>query len=255
MNIYICIKHVPDSAATITISGPTEIDERITFLLNPYDENALEAGVQLKPRFPGSELVAVTVGKSAAADTLRSALAMGADRGLHVVCDRRLDWTETAAALAAAITRDGQPALVLTGKAAIDSEGGQTMFRLAARLGLPAATNAAAIERQGDMLTVVSELESGGRQHLQLRLPSVVGCAKSLNAPRYPTFPDIVKARKKPIETVDLGDLPAALTQRQVVLTALRPALEERRGELLQGPAEAAVAALIEKLSREARVI
>jgi electron transfer flavoprotein beta subunit len=255
LNIYVCIKHVPDSAATITVTGPAEIDERITFLLNPYDENAVEAGVRLKPQFAGPELVAVTAGKAAAADTLRSALAMGADRGLHVVGDCRLDWTQTAAALAAAITRDGQPALVLTGKAAIDSEGGQTMFRLAARLGLPAATNAVAIERRGGALTVASELESGARQYIQLPLPGIVGCAKSLNQPRYPTFPDIVRARKKPIETIDLNDLCDPLPQRQVGLTALRTALEERRGEVLDGPGEAAVAALIEKLSSEARVI
>lgn len=255
MNIYVCIKHVPDSAATITIVGPAEIDERITYLLNPYDENAVEAGVRLKPRFPGAELVTVTVGKIAAADTLRAALAMGADRGLHVVCDQRLDGSQTAAALAAAIVEDGRAALVLTGKAAIDSEGYQTMFRLGARLQIPVATNAVAIDRQGDTLAVASELEGGGRQHLALPLPCVIGAAKSLNQPRYPTFPDIVKARKKPIATIELGDLPASLPARQVTLKALRPAVEQRRGEVIEGAAETAVTTLIEKLSRQARVI
>ena len=137
MKIFVCVKHVPDSAATIRIVAPSGIDESITFLLNPYDENAVEAAAQLKSVVGSVETIAVTVGKPGAANTLRSALAMGMDRGIHVVTGRWLDSMTTAKALGAAISQDGEPDMVITGKVAIDSEGYQTHFRLAAALNMP----------------------------------------------------------------------------------------------------------------------
>ena len=140
MNIYVCVKHVPDSAATITIEGKNAINEKITFLVNPYDEHAITEAVRLKNAQPGTEVIAVCLGKPSAENTLRSAMAMGADRGILIETDRFHDSIFTARALADAIKADGSPWLIFTGKEAIDSEGMQTQFRLAGNLRLPVAT-------------------------------------------------------------------------------------------------------------------
>ena len=141
MKIYVCVKHVPDSAAAITIIGKNQIDEGITFLLNPYDENAVAEAVALRDRMENSEVIAVTVGKEGALNTLQSALAMGADRGLLIKTDDHADSILTARVLKAAIEQDGEPDLIFTGKESIDREGMQTMFRLGAVLGMPVASN------------------------------------------------------------------------------------------------------------------
>ena len=146
MKIYVCVKHVPDSAATITVKKGTEIEEAITFLMNPYDEHALTEACRLKNRLPQTEVVAVCFSKPEAESTLRSALAMGADRGLLITTPHRHDAIMTARVLQKAIDHDGQPDLILTGKESIDSEGMQTMFRLAHLFNMPAATNVIKIE-------------------------------------------------------------------------------------------------------------
>lgn len=254
MKIYVCVKHVPDSAATIRIVAPSQIDEKITFLLNPYDENGVEAAVQLKADSENTDIIAVTVGKPATVDTLKSALAMGADRGIHVVTDDWPDSIVTARALQAAIIKDGDPDLILTGKAAIDSDGYQTQFRLAAALDLPVATNVSAIALDGNMVTVTCGLESGGEQKIQMTQPCVIGAAKSLNTPRYPTLPDIIKARKKKIRTVPIKDLELTLPDSRMAVVALRTAVQERRNQMIGGSPEAAVTELIRRLKEEARI-
>jgi electron transfer flavoprotein beta subunit len=255
MKIYVCVKHVPDSAATITIEGRKRIDERVTFLLNPYDENAVEAAVQLKAQVADGEIVAVTLGKAGAADTLRSALAMGADRGIHIESSDAPDSLLTAQALAAAMNQDGAGDIIFTGKVAIDSEGCQTMFRIAAALDWPVVNNVSALRLEGRTLTLECELEAGGRQILKAPLPCVIGTAKALNQPRYPTLPAIMKARKKAISSVPLESLKPALPDAGMELLQLKPALERRRGTILSGSPDTAVAELIRLLREEAKVI
>ena len=113
MKIYVCVKHVPDSAATITIRDTNRIEENITFLMNPYDEHAVTEAARLRARIPGAEVIAVCVAGPAAENTLRSAMAMGADRSILVCADRPVDSMLTARALAAAIQQDGAPGLIL----------------------------------------------------------------------------------------------------------------------------------------------
>ena len=137
MQIYVCVKQVPDSAANITIVDEKSIDERIAFLLNPYDEHAVTEAAALKNQFEGSEIIAVCLGKKDAEKTLRSAMAMGADRGILITTDGQPDSPVTARALKAAIELDGRPDIIFTGKASIDSEGFQTMHRLAAAMEMP----------------------------------------------------------------------------------------------------------------------
>ena len=255
MRIYVCVKHVPDSAATITIIGKNQIDEGITFLLNPYDENAVAEATDLRERVENSEVIALTVGKESALSTLQSALAMGADRGLLIKTDDYPDSIMTARALKAGIEQDGKPDIIFTGKESIDSEGMQTMFRLGAELGMPVASNVVGFAMLNGHARVQCEMEAGIRQVVEMPLPCIIGAAKGLNAPKYPTFMDIRDARKKEVRQIDIEDLklekPAAGTE----IVELKPAVEDRQAKELQGSPPEIVAQLIEVLKQEAKVI
>jgi len=255
MQIYVCVKHVPDSAARVTVVDDLWIDENITFLLNPYDENAVEAAVRIAEKQPDTQVVAITVGRAAAVGTLKSALAMGADRAILVQSDQPADSLQTARVLAAAILADGAPDLIFAGRMAIDSEGYQTHFRLAAALDLPVATNVTTLDMQNGVLTAECEFEAGGRMICEMPLPCVVGAGKGLNEPRYPTFRQIVKARKKEIRQINAAQLQLEVPAARVELTKLRPVVENRRGEILAGTPEVAVARLIRRLRERDRVI
>ena len=159
MNIYVCVKHVPDTAAKITIIGNNQIDEKVTFIINPYDENAIEAAAGLKKQVGDAQIVAVTLGKEAAESTLQSALAMGADRGLLIRCDHNPDSMVTARALKAAIEQDGKPDIIFTGCESIDAEGFQTMFRLGAALKVPVASNVIAFKMEDRFVTVECKMD------------------------------------------------------------------------------------------------
>ncbi len=196
MRIYVCVKHVPDSAANIHIMDNLKIDESVPFLLNPYDEHAVTEAVALKNRIPNSEITALCLGKKEAENTVRSALAMGADRGLLVKTDTMCDSMTTARALHAAIVRDGGADIIFTGKESIDSEGMQTQFRIGALFGFPVVTNAASLDITDGKATVICELAGGRTRTFELTMPCVIGAGRGLNTPIYPTFPDVMKSRK-----------------------------------------------------------
>ena len=255
MNIYVCVKHVPDSAATITITGKNQIDEGITFLLNPYDENAVAEAAVLRDRFDNSEVIAVTVGKEGALNTLQSALAMGADRGLLVKTDEQPDSIMTARALKAAIERDGTPDIIFTGKESIDSEGMQTMFRLGAALEMPVASNVVEFSTDNGRARVQCEMEAGIRQVLEMPFPCIIGTAKGLNTPKYPTFMDIRNARKKEVRQIDLEDLKLEEPASSMEIIELKPAVENRQAKELKGSPQEIVKQLIEVLRQEAKVL
>jgi electron transfer flavoprotein beta subunit len=233
MQIYVCVKHVPDSAATITIREKNQIDEGVTFLLNPYDEHAVEEAAKLKAQIENSEVIAVTLGKEGALNTLQSALAMGADRGILIKSDDRVDSILTARALKAAIEQDGRPDIIFTGKQSIDSEGMQTMFRLAAML----------------------DMQAGVRQILEIQRPCVIAAGKDLNKPRYPTFIDIRNAKKKEIRQISLDSLKLEKSSASMEILELKPAVEQRQAKELKGQPQEVVEQLIQVLRDEAKVI
>ncbi len=254
MQIYVCVKHVPDSAANIHILGRDRVDERVAFLLNPYDEHAVTGAVVLKDLFPGSQVVAVTVGKPDAEKTLRSAMAMGADKGVLVMVEETLDSQMTARSLACAIQRDGQADLVFTGKESIDACGMQTQFRLGALMNMPVMTNVSDIEICNGMARVTCDIP-GGSQVFEALLPCVIGAGRGLNTPSYPTFPDIVKARKKTVEVVAISELDIQPPKGCAQVVEYQPLTRSRTPEKICGsPAEVA-ARIIRILKQEARVI
>ncbi len=149
-------------------------------------------------------MIALSVGKKDAENTLRSALAMGADRAILIETDDRPDSIVTSRALKAAIEQDGKPDLIFTGKESIDSEGFQTMYRFAAGLDMPVASSVVAFSLEKDRVVVECEMEAGATGVLEMPLPCVIGTGKGLNKPNYPTLPAIIKARKKEVKIIDL---------------------------------------------------
>ena len=255
MQIYVCVKHVPDSAANIHILGKDRIDENVAFLLNPYDEHAVSEAAALKKQFSGSEIIAVSVGKKDVEKTIRSAMAMGADRGILVETEDTCDSQIAARALAAAIQRDGKADIIFTGKESIDAEGMQTLFRVGALMDLPVMTNAAGLEIRENRATVTCELAGGKTRTFESPLPCIIGAGRGLNTPAYPTFPDVVKARKKPIETVSLESLDINTPSGSARTVGLEPLVQDRTPRELTGsPAEVA-AQIVNILKNEAKVI
>lgn len=255
-NIYVCIKQVPDSAATIKVIGDNAIDEAVTWLLNPYDENAVAAACEVKKYFPGAEIVALTLGPQMAEGVLRSAMAMGADRGIHIVSDHWFDQLQLASILASAIENDGAAGMIFTGKEAIDSEGGILPFFLGARMGLPVASNVASlIGMDQKAIEVQNDLDAGKSQVLKMPLPCIIGAGKTLSTPIYPTLPDVIKAKKKPIQKINENDFNARPTPVQIERVALRPSVQARKNEIIKGRPETVVATLLERLKNEVKAI
>ena len=162
MKIYVCVKHVPDTAAKITVVGGTGFAETCKFIVNPYDEYGVEEAVQLVKQAASGEVVVVTVGKESALITMRAALALGADRGILVKIDAQfLDSALTSQALKKAIEQDGAPDLIFCGKQSIDSEGMQTPFRLAKAFDMPVVTDVVGLEIRDGVASVEREIAGG----------------------------------------------------------------------------------------------
>jgi electron transfer flavoprotein beta subunit len=255
MKIYVCVKHVPDSAAKITIVGSNRIDESVTFLMNPYDEHAIEEAARLKKQVGGVEVIAVSVGKTDAANTIQSALAMGADRGILVTTDSRPDSLVTARALKAAIEQDGQADIIFTGKESIDSEGFQTMHRLAAAMDMPAASGVESFALEPGRVRVECDFEAGAREVIEMSLPCVIGCGKGLNKPSYPTLPAIIKARKKEVQQIDLQSLNIGKPAGSIEILELKTAVEEREPQEIKGAPEEIAGEIARILREEAKII
>ncbi|MCP3899640.1 MAG: electron transfer flavoprotein subunit beta/FixA family protein [Desulfobacteraceae bacterium] len=257
MQIYVCVKHVPDSAVNITILDKCRIDQNVTFLLNPYDEHAVTEAVRIRDAIPGSEVIAVCLGKDDAEKTLRSALAMGADKGLLITSDDDHDSIETARALKAAMEfgQTEKPALIFTGKESIDAEGMQTMFRLGALFDFPVATNVVKVDIKDTKAVVDQELSGGNVNTYELSLPCVIGAGRGLNTPKYPTFPDIVKSRKRPVEKIAFADLNISPSKASISIVGLEPLKQTRNPEEITGDASLVAQKILTILKQEAKVI
>jgi electron transfer flavoprotein beta subunit len=255
MKIIVCVKHVPDTAANIKVVGENGYDESVKFVMNPYDEYAVEEAVRTVQK-NGGEVVVVSVGKQSAVNTVRSALAVGADRGILVKTDSQfLDTATTALALKAAIEKDGKPDLVFTGKQSVDSEGMQTHYRLAEKLGLPVASEVTAFRLENGKAIVACEVGGGDREVIEMSTPCVIGATKGLNEPRYPKLPDILKAKKKPLVEMDLADLGIATSPVSATMTSLTQVKERGAATMMQGSVKEMVKDLVNRLENEAKVL
>lgn len=256
MKIYVCVKHVPDSAANIVILKKNQIDKNIAFLINPYDEHAVTEAVKLKKQFAPSEVVAVCLGPDDAQKTLRSAMEMGADRSILITAEEKQDSITTARVLKAAIeNEDGRPGIIFTGCESIDDAGMQTMFRIGAAFDFPVASNIVNLSIKHGKAIVESEKEGGIRDVYELSLPCVLGAGRGLNTPAYPTFPQIVKARKKEIKKIDIQTLAIEQPMSSMTIVELKTFVKKRTPREIKGSPEDAAKELVRILHDEAKVI
>ncbi|MCP4694650.1 MAG: electron transfer flavoprotein subunit beta/FixA family protein, partial [Desulfobacterales bacterium] len=197
-----------------------------------------------------------SVGKANAVHAIRSALAMGADRGLLVKTDKQLlDSDAAARALKKAIERDGDPDLILTGKQSADSEGMQTHYRLAAAFGAPAASEAVSLTLADGKAEVTCEMGGGERAVMEMTLPGVIGVTKGLNEPRYPKLPDILKAKRKKIKEIDISQLEITPRENAARLIALEAAPERSKARMLNGSTRESVEELVRILREEENIL
>jgi electron transfer flavoprotein beta subunit len=246
MKIAVCIKRVPDTETRIKIAGATKIDETgVKFIANPYDEFAVEAALQLKQK-AGGEIVAVSLGPDSAQETIRTALAMGADRGLHLKTDGQ-PYDTLAVAHALATELKGYD-VILLGKMAIDDYNHAMAPALAEMLNVPCVSAVTSLTIDGTKGTAEREVE-GGVEVLSFPLPAVISTDKGLNKPRLPTLPGIMAAKKKPMESKPAALGPTRVTVRSLALPPERPA-----GRII-GEGAAAVPELIRLLQTEAKVL
>jgi electron transfer flavoprotein beta subunit len=215
--------------------------------MNPFDEIAVEEAVRLKEKGLAQEVIAVTLGPTACADTLRTAMAIGADRAIHVVTDVELQPLGVAKALKKIVGKE-KPDLVIMGKQAIDDDCNQTGQMLAALLNWPQGTFASKVEPASGTVKVTREVD-GGLETVELKTPAVVTTDLRLNEPRYATLPNIMKAKKKPIENLDPAALGVDLVPRLKTLKVVEPA---KRKAGIKVPD---VVTLVDKLKNEAKVI
>jgi len=255
MKIAVCIKQVPAKDAPLAITDGSWIREAdIGFEMNEPDSYALEEALRLKEKH-GGEVLAVSMGPERVKQTIKEALAKGADRGLHIADDKAhaLDPLGSAKSLAAAIERE-KPDLVLTGLQSDDQGFGQTGVLLAERLRLPHATIIMQIEVQGERLRVKRELEAGWFQHVELPLPAVLTIQSGINKVRYATLKGIMAAKKKEIVTVTRESLGVVHDPTQHLERIYVP-VKTKKTEILTGTPKEAAAKLLEKLRHEARVL
>src|SRR5712691_2338469 len=252
MKIAVCIKRVPDSETRVKIApdGKSLDEAGVKFVLNPYDEFAVEEALRRKEQAGAGEVVIVCLGPAAARETIRSALAMGADRGVLLQTDKiPADGLEVAKALAAEL-KDGGWDLILFGKMAIDDYNHQVGPMVAELLGLPCVTCVAHLDLAGGIGTAEREIE-GGLEVVEFPLPAVLTADKGLNEPRYPALKGIMAAKKKPLEVkpATLGAGRGALE-----ILALTPPPERKEGKIV-GEGPAAVSELVRLLREEAKVL
>ncbi|WP_338771442.1 electron transfer flavoprotein subunit beta/FixA family protein [Massilia sp. METH4] len=249
MKVLVPVKRVVDYNVKVRVkSDGTGVDiANVKMSMNPFDEIALEEATRLKEAGKVTEIVAVSAGVAQCQETLRTGMAIGADRGVLIETGAELEPLAVAKLLKALADKE-QPQLIILGKQAIDDDSNQTGQMLAALLGWPQATFASKVVLEDGKVTVTREVD-GGLETLSLTLPAIVTTDLRLNEPRYVTLPNIMKAKKKPLETIKPEDLGVDVTPRLKTLKVAEPA---KRSAGVKVPD---VATLVSKLRTEAKVI
>lgn len=250
MKIAVCVSHVPDTASKIKIGGDSKsIDPAgITYIINPYDEFAVEEALKWKERIGGdSEVTVISVGGDSNKETIRKALAMGADKGILLKDDNQRDSIGIAKALADEIKTQNSE-IVFCGKQSVDYDDSVVPQLLAELLGYSCATVVVDLKHDGNKLTAEREIE-GGREVVELELPAIVGAQKGLNEPRYASLKGIMAAKKKTIE-----EKPAAASENQTEVIKMHLPPAKQPGRII-GTDASAVPELVRLLREEAKVI
>ena len=251
MKTLVTVKRVPDPETTIRVKpdGSGIVTDNVKYVINPFDEIAIEEALRIKEKQGGGEVVLVSIGGKTVTEQLRTGLAMGADRAVLVMCEQEIDSLAVANILAQIVAREN-PELVLMGKQAIDDDSNQAGQMLASLLGWPQATFASKVELAADQKSaqVVREVD-GGLETIGFPLPAVITADLRLNEPRYASLPGIMKARKKEIKEVPVADLGVDIAPRLKVLK-MEPPPKKEAGKKVETVQE-----LLNLLHTEAKVI
>jgi electron transfer flavoprotein beta subunit len=249
MKVLVPVKRVVDYNVKVRVKPDNSGVElaNVKMAMNPFDEIAVEQAIRLKEAGQADEVIAVSIGPDQSQETIRTALAMGADRGIHVPAAHETEPLAIAKVLQVIIGREG-PGVVIMGKQAIDDDSNQTGQMLSALMGWPQATFASGVEIEGSTLKVIREVD-GGLEHVTSSLPAVITVDLRLNEPRYASLPNIMKAKKKPLDQISLEDLGVDAGQRLTTIKVEEPPAREA------GIKVGSVNELVEKLKNEAKVI
>jgi electron transfer flavoprotein beta subunit len=249
MKVLVPVKRVIDYNVKVRVKADNSGVElaNVKMAMNPFDEIAVEQALRLKEASGAEEVVVVSIGPAQNQETIRTALAMGADRGIHIEALHDIEPLAVAKLLKAVVEREN-PGLVLVGKQAIDNDCNQTGQMLAALLGWAQGTFVSALDVAGDTAKIVREVD-GGLEHLEIKMPAIVSVDLRLNEPRYASLPNIMKAKKKPLDSLTVDDLGVDIKPRLTVVKVEEPAAREA------GIKVADVKELVEKLKNEAKVI
>ena len=249
MKILVPVKRVIDYNVKVRVKPDQSGVElaNVKMAMNPFDEIAVEQALRIKEAGQADEVVLVSVGPSQSAETIRTGLAMGADRGIHIEADQETEPLAVAKLLAAVVEREA-PGLVLCGKQAIDDDSNQTGQMLAALLGWAQGTFASGLDLSADKATIIREVD-GGLEHIEIAMPAVVTVDLRLNEPRYASLPNIMKAKKKPIDALSVAELGVDTAPRLKITKVEEPATREA------GIKVGSVSELVDKLKNDAKVI
>ena len=249
MKVLVPVKRVIDYNVKVRVKADNSGVElaNVKMAMNPFDEIAVEQALRLKEAGGAEEVVVISIGPAQNQETIRTALAMGADRGIHIESSHDIEPLAVAKLLKAVVERE-TPGLVLVGKQAIDDDCNQTGQMLAALLGWAQGTFVSALEVAGDKAKIVREVD-GGLEHLEIQMPAIVSVDLRLNEPRYASLPNIMKAKKKPLDSLTVDELGVDISPRLTIVKVEEPAAREA------GIKVADVKELVEKLKNEAKVI
>jgi electron transfer flavoprotein beta subunit len=249
MKVLVPVKRVIDYNVKVRVKVDNSGVElaNVKMAMNPFDEIAVEQALRLREAGGADEVIAVSIGPVQNQETIRTALAMGADRGIHIEASHEIEPLAVAKLLKAVVDREA-PGLVLVGKQAIDDDCNQTGQMLAALLGWAQGTFVSALEVIGDKAKVVREVD-GGLEHLEINMPAIVSVDLRLNEPRYASLPNIMKAKKKPLDSLAVDDFDVDITPRLAIVKVEEPVARQA------GVKVADVRELVEKLKNEAKVI
>jgi electron transfer flavoprotein beta subunit len=257
MNIYVLMKRTFDTEEKIVIEDGKIQEEGAEFIINPYDEYAIEEAIQVRDAH-GGEVTVVTVGGEDAEKQLRTALAMGADKAVLINTEDDLEETDqyTTVKILEAFLSDKEYDLILAGNVAIDQASGQVGPRLAEKLGIPYVTTITNLEIDGNTVLLERDVE-GDVEKIEASLPLLVTCQQGLNEPRYPSLPGIMKAKKKPLEVLELDDLDLDEDDVEPKTKSLEVFLpsEKQAGRILEGEIDDQVKELVSLLRNESKVI
>ena len=249
MKILVAVKRVIDYNVQVRVKedGTGVVTENVKMSSNPPDDNAIEEAVKIKEVGKATEIIAITVGEEKSQETVRKALAVGADRGILVKADGILEPLAVAKILQKIVAKE-KPDLVFMGKQAIDDDCNQTGQMLSALLNWPQATFASKINIKDKTLEVTREVDEG-LETIEVNIPAIITCDLRLNEPRYASLPNIMKAKKKPLETYNISDLEVDITPRVQQIKVEEPP-KRKAGIKVKNVAE-----LVNKLKNEAKVI